>query len=151
MEPALSSSGRSGYLPAPAAKVMAERVGFVDTYDMNQILYSGTPIQVMTNATAFIDFTFCPTSDSYELDVIVVAIDEISAFQTYVCTNFSATNPCNAYNGQNNADPSGRAVNHVRLTTNYRQFTSMEVAVLGFGNLNQNNKFLFSVMQPLQS
>jgi len=114
--------------------------------DLLQLLYDPTPLVVGSVADSpplLIDFVYCPTQDSYQLEIFVVALDEISAFATYLCTDFSS--PCNAQKGQGLSDPRGIAVNYVHLQTTYRQYTTIEAAIYGYGNKGQNNTFIFSV------
>jgi len=124
-----------------------------DITDLLQLLFNPVPFTVQTNlvfSPLLIDFTYCPTADTYQLDVIVVATDEKSSFSTYICTAFNATAPCSASRGKNHSDESASAINHISLPTNLHEFTTLEAAVYGVGNYNQLNKFIFSVsVQPV--
>jgi len=114
--------------------------------EMLQLLSNPHPFRVQTSVLnpLLIDFTFCPIGDEYQLDIIVVSVDQISSFSTYVCTNFSASQPCNS-NRAPYHDPSAAALNHITLATNLHEFTTLEAAIYGVGNYQQWNSFLFSV------
>jgi len=126
-----------------------------DIFNMVQLLFNPVPFSTLTNAlmdTPFlIDSTYCPTSDTYQLDVMVVATDVQSAFSTFVCTNFSSTAPCNANRGKDHADPHATSINHIRLSTQSHEYSNLEIAIYGLGNYNLWNSFIFSIAVNIDS
>jgi len=126
-----------------------------DIINMVQLLFNPAPFSTITNAlmdTPFlIDSAYCPTGDTYQLDVIVVATDVTSAFSSFVCTNFTPTTPCNAARGKDHADTHATSINHIRLSTQLHEYTNLEIATYGLGNYNAWNNFIFSIAVNIDS
>jgi len=115
---------------------------------LEQIIAGSSTFEILTDvytAGILIDFDYCPMGQSYDVLVTVVAMDEKSAFATYVCVDPKEM-PCSAGTAQrSNSDPSGIALNSILLSTNTAEYTSMQVAVYGWGQYQGQNKFAFGV------
>jgi len=115
---------------------------------LTQIIAGTSTFQVPTdpyNVGILIDFDYCPMGQSYDVEVNVVALDELSAFATYLCVKASEM-PCSAGNAQRaNSDPSGTALNNVVLSTNTAEYTSLQAAIYGWGRYQGVNNAVLSV------
>jgi len=115
---------------------------------LDQIIAGSSTFQIATdvyNAGILIDFDYCPTAQSYNVQINVVATDELSAFATYICVNPTEM-PCSAGSAQrSNSDPSGVALNTVLLSTNTAEYASMQAAIYGWGRFGGVNSAVFSV------
>jgi len=115
--------------------------------EMVQIIFLARAFGVLTGSIQRLDFQYCPIQSTYSLNIVVVALDEKSAFTTAVCKNFTV--PCDMQNSVAR-DTRPIAVNQVPLTTTTKEWTAIEVAIQGWGDYKQMNYFSFSVSaQPV--
>jgi len=115
--------------------------------EMVQIIFSARAFGVLTGSIQRLDFQYCPIQSTYSLNIVVVALDEKSAFTTAVCKGFTV--PCDMQNSVAR-DTRPIAINQVPLSTTTKEWTAIEVAIQGWGDYKQMNYFSFSVSaQPV--
>jgi hypothetical protein len=111
---------------------------------LQQIIADSDVYTVVTGSSVLIDFSYCPSQATYNMIIQITATDEKTATSLYVCLPDQI--PCDASKAtREHSDPRPIAVNTVSLSTTSTEFSALQVAVYGWGDYQQDNKFIFSV------
>lgn len=115
-----------------------------DVKVLSQIVPPGTHHTVTTLNRIDFSMSFCPdnqTTQRYNINIVVTALDSRSAVATYVCLPPLQPDGCTPTSATY-SDPRGIAFNVVTLQTSSGNLKDIYVAVVGWGDGEQDNNFL---------
>ena len=128
-------------IPAPKS---INQVTEADVQVLQQIVPAGTKHSLQTLNRQDFKLAFCPdagTTPRYNIDVVVTALDSVSAMATYVCEPPVDPSVGCTPEDATDSDPRGIAINVVTLSTGSGSLKDIYVAVVGWGDGEQTNTF----------
>lgn len=131
-------------VPEPKAR---NKISPNDIKVLTQLIPTGVRESVTTlNKLQFI-MSFCPnsqTTERYNIDIVVTALDSKSAMATYVCLPPLKV-PCSPTTATQ-SDPRGIGLNVVTLQTGSGTLKDVYVLIVGWGDGEQENTFMIGAI-----